>query len=223
MPEEIEVDTDALRETIDEIREEREERVQEARATAWTRYISLSTALLAVVAAVAALQAGKLVNEALIEKNESVLKQAQASDQWAYYQSSGIKSNSARQTAAILEAMPGQEKRAEPWLKESEKYNQKKEKAQEAAREFETERDEKASVATVLIREHEIFALCVTCTQVAIALSAIAALTRRRPVWIFSLIVGLIGVVLFVNGYINRAAHPTAAQQAPHVVAKPAS
>src|SRR5437867_1669371 len=83
MPEEIEIETKELQETIEEMRDERAERLLEAKQSSWTRWISLSTALLAVVAAVAALESGSLVNEALIVKNNAVLKQSQASDQWA--------------------------------------------------------------------------------------------------------------------------------------------
>ena len=102
MPEEAEVETKELQETIEEMREERAERVEAERRTAWTRWISLGTALLAVVAAVGALQSGTLVNEALVKKNESVLHQAQASDQWAYYQAKGIKGE--LQRTATLES-----------------------------------------------------------------------------------------------------------------------
>jgi heme/copper-type cytochrome/quinol oxidase subunit 4 len=207
MPEEIEVETDHLQETIEELHKEREEREQEAKETAWTRYISLTTAFLAVIAAVAALQAGSLANEALIAKNESILHQAQASDQWSYYQSAGIKSNTAKQTAAILTALPNHAPDAgKVWGAESTNYEQRKEKAMEDAKEYEKQRDDKAEEAKKMLEHHEIFALCVTCTQVAIALSAIAALTKRRAVWYVSMLAGAIGLVLFLNGYMKKVA-----------------
>ena len=65
MPEEIDVDTKDLQDTIGELQEERKEREETERRGAWTRYIALTTALLAVFAAVAALRAGTLVNEAV--------------------------------------------------------------------------------------------------------------------------------------------------------------
>ena len=222
MPEEIEIETDHLQETIEELHKEREEREKEAKESSWTRYISLTTAFLAVVAAVAALQAGSLANESLIAKNESILHQAQASDQWNYYQSAGIKSNSAKQTAAILTALPGHLPDAgKTWVKDSAKYEQRKEKAMEDAKEFEKKRDEKAEEAEAMLKHHEIFALCVTCTQVAIALSAIAALTKRRAVWYFSMLVGALGLILFVNGYLRKIAPPAPIHSAP-LVNKPA-
>ncbi len=207
MPEEIEIETKDLQETIDELREEREERAKEAKDTAWIRYISLTTAFLAVIAAVSALQAGKLANESLISKNESILAQAKASDQWNYYQSAGIKSNSAKHTVAILMALPGHAPNAGAvWEKEAAHYDDRKQKAMDDAKEFEKKRDEQAGEAEVLLKHHEIFALCVTCTQVAIALSAIAALTKRRAVWYVSMLAGVVGLVLFLNGYLQKVA-----------------
>src|SRR5438046_1184977 len=84
MPEEVEIETKELQETIDELREEREERHAEERKTAWTRWISLTTALLAVFAAIGALQSGALVNGAMLD-------QLRASDTWNEYQASRLK------------------------------------------------------------------------------------------------------------------------------------
>src|SRR5512144_578191 len=84
VPEEIEIDTDKLRETIDsEI---------ERQGGALLRWISLTTALLAALAAIGSLRAGATVNEALVLKTEATRLQAEASDQWAFYQAKGIKS-----------------------------------------------------------------------------------------------------------------------------------
>src|SRR5207237_8601681 len=80
MPEEPEVDVDRLQETIDE-----------PPLDTLLRNIALSTALLAALGAIAALRAGATVNEALVLKTEAGRLQAEASDQWAFYQAKGIK------------------------------------------------------------------------------------------------------------------------------------
>ena len=79
MPEDMEVPTEHLHESIHE----------QAEKESWILVVALSAALLAVLAAVSSLLAGHHANEALME-------QVQAADQWAYYQSKGIK-------AAVLE------------------------------------------------------------------------------------------------------------------------
>ncbi len=196
------------------MREEREERAKEAKETAWTRYISLTAAILAVVAAIAALQSGNLVNEALAKKNEAVLKQAQASDIWAYYQAKGIKGNGAQQTADLLSATPALKAQADHWRAEAARYKQEQKEQEAEAHRLEAERDKEGKEAEVLMEQHHIFAYCVTFTQVAIALSAIAALTKIRLVWYLSVLIGVAGIVYFANGFLQHALKaPTAVEQ----------
>src|SRR6267154_2504460 len=82
MPEDPEIETDRLQETI-----------EEPPPGALLRNIALTTAVLAALGAVAALRAGGTVNEALVLKTEAARLQSEASDQWAYYQAKGIKAN----------------------------------------------------------------------------------------------------------------------------------
>src|SRR5438034_1169943 len=83
MPEGPEVETEKLHEAIHE--------ELEKAGGSFLRLIALTTAVLAAFAAVASLEAGATVNEALVLKTEATRLQAQASDQWAYYQAKGIK------------------------------------------------------------------------------------------------------------------------------------
>src|SRR5205814_7661622 len=82
MPDGAEIDTERLQETI-----------HEPPTDSLLRNIALTTALLAAFGALAALRAGGTVNEALVLKTEAGRLQAEASDQWAYYQAKGIKAN----------------------------------------------------------------------------------------------------------------------------------
>src|SRR5215470_15369651 len=81
MPEETEIDTDSVRESIHE----------HHAAPPLIKRIALTTALLAALGAVGALKSGTSVNQALVLKTEAGRLQAEASDQWAYYQAKGIK------------------------------------------------------------------------------------------------------------------------------------
>ncbi|MEG1055903.1 MAG: DUF4337 family protein, partial [Janthinobacterium sp.] len=56
-----------------------------------TQKIALMTAILATIGALISYQSGNAQNEAMFLKNESILKQAQASDQWALYQAKSTK------------------------------------------------------------------------------------------------------------------------------------
>jgi hypothetical protein len=69
----------------------------------------------------------------------------------------------------------------------------KEEKLKSEAEKLEEESQHKMHI-------HHKFAYAVALIQVAIALSAVAALTRIKPVWGISLVAGAIGIVMFVMG-----------------------
>lgn len=188
MPEEIEVDTDKLQEAIQE--------AVEKEGGTLLRTIALTTALFAALAAVSSLLAGSTVNEALTLKTEATQLQAQASDQWAYYQAKGIK-------AVVLESQKGLlasgDKSVPPSLdSDIARYKEEQQAAQKEAQEFERRRDEKGADADLLIYQHHFFAYAVALLQVAIALGAVAALTRKRLAWLGSVALGVIGAGIFV-------------------------
>ena len=193
MPDEQEVDLDRVHETIHE----------EAHrgADSFLKRIALTTALIAALAAVASLQAGATANEALVLKTDAARLQAEASDQWAYYQAKGIK-------AAIAEAQQA------PWIAgaktppttmedRAKRYVQEQAAIQEEARKKEKERDAKSAEADRLLERHHRYANAVALFQVAIALGAVAALTRIRLVWFGSTLIGLAGLGLFLAAAIH--------------------
>jgi hypothetical protein len=106
MPEEG-LETQELRERLEEAQEKlAEEQEERAGGPRWTLYLSLSTAIIAVFAAIASLKSGSLANAAILAKNEAVLNQARASDQWAYYQAKGIKEVVFAAQAEVQSATP---------------------------------------------------------------------------------------------------------------------
>jgi hypothetical protein len=187
MPEGPEVETEKLQE---EIHEELEHG-----GGALLRKIALSTALFAALAAIAALRAGATVNEALVLKTEATRLQAEASDQWAYYQAKGIKAATAEAARtswlAIAKAPPPE------YAEKQKRYGEEQKEIEKKAREKEKERDEKSREAEELLHHHHGFANTVALFQVGIALGAVAALTRSRPVWFGSLLLGGAATVLF--------------------------
>ncbi len=190
MPEEIEVDTDKLRETIDD-------EIDAKGGGRMLRWISLSTAIIAALAAVAALQAGDTVNEALALKTDAAQLQGRASDQWAYYQAKGIKRAIAQGQIAtwrsVGKAVPAEIASAD------QKYAKEQDDIQLEARKLEAERDTKGREAAALLDRHHRFADAVALFQVSIALGAVAALTRVRPVWYGSLALGASGLFFLLT------------------------
>jgi hypothetical protein len=185
MPEQPEIDTDSLRESI-----------PEPPGGTLLRNIALSTALLAAFGAVAALRAGGTVNEALVLKTEAGRLQAEASDQWAYYQAKGIKS-SVQETSRAVYLAAG---KTAPAIVEQtiQRYAGEQKEIEHAAREKERERDEKSNEADRLLEHHHQFANSVAFIQVSIALGAVAALTRNRMIWMGSMLLGVVGAGMFI-------------------------
>ncbi len=186
MPEAPEVETEKLHEAIHEELEKEQ--------SGFLKAIALTTAHLAALAAVASLRAGATVNEALVRKTEATRLQGEASDQWAYYQAKGVKGAvqeaiRASWEAAGREPPPAAAERAA-------RYAQEQEAIAEKARDKEKERDAREREADHLLHAHHRYASAVAFFQVAIALGAVAALTRYRLVWLASLAVGLAGLAL---------------------------
>jgi hypothetical protein len=188
MPEGPEVDMDKLREQIDEEIEREGGRL--------VRIIALSTAVLAALAAIASLEAGATVNEALVLKTESTQLQARASDQWAYYQAKGIKGAVAAATVSAWRAAG----KTAPAAADSAviKYAADQKAIADSARGIEHDRDARSEEADKLLRRHHGFAYAVAFFQIAIALGAVAALTRSRPVLALSIGSGAVGLVYFL-------------------------
>jgi hypothetical protein len=187
MPEGPEIDTDKLREAIDE--------EIEKEGGDLLRTIAVTTALFAALAAIASLQAGGTVNEALVLKTESTRLQAEASDQWAYYQAKGLKATVTDLSKSTWLAL---DKPAPPELAAAlDRYNEDQRKSSDKAKELEKQRDEKSEEADHLMHHHHFYAQSVALLQVSIALGAVAALTRKRLVWVGSALLGVIGAGFF--------------------------
>jgi hypothetical protein len=186
MPEAPEVETERLHETIHE--------ELEHGGGVFLKRIALTTALLAAMAAIAALRAGATVNEALVLKTESTRLQAEASDQWAYYQAKGIKAGI--QEAARTSWLAVNKEPPAEYAEKQKRYLEEQTEIQKKARELEKERDAKSAEADHLLHHHHGFANAVAVFQVSIALGAVAALTNSRPVWLGSLLLGAGGLIL---------------------------
>jgi|SRR5579883_1166551 len=176
--EELEVPTEKLHETLHEQAHER------GHGDPMAMRVALSAACIAVFAAIAALLAGHHANEALLD-------QLKASDDWALYQAKGIKATMLAATADMLRATG----HAPPAEQEARVEEYRREQKEIEERAHEEEHGSRAHLA-----HHQILARAVTLFQIGIALGAIAVLTRKRNLWIASLLLGAAGVVFFVQG-----------------------
>ena len=157
------------------------EKVQESAehsGAGWISWVALSTAVLAVLAAIAGLLSAHHVDEAM-------MNQIEASDQWSYYQAKSIK-------ASVLDAKMSLTGTANE--SDRSKYD-RYEKEQE---EIKSEAERKEAAAKSNFHKHQVFARGVTMFQIAIAIAAISALTRKRRFWFVSLLFGAAGCAFVV-------------------------
>jgi hypothetical protein len=150
---------------------------------AWISWVALSTAILAVLAAIAGLLSGQQVNEAM-------MSQIEASDKWNYYQAKSIK-------ASVLDAKMSLA--GAP----NESDQSKRDRYEKEQEEIKSDAEHKEAAAKSNFHKHEVFARAVTMFQIAIAIAAISALTRRRPFWIVSLLFGVVGCVFLVLAHLD--------------------
>ncbi|HXX69389.1 MAG TPA: DUF4337 family protein [Polyangiaceae bacterium] len=198
MPEEA-IETQEIKENLEEAAERADQAEERAhRGPAWLTWLSLSTAILAVLAAIAALESGAHANEAIVQKNDAVLHQSKADDAWAYYHAKGIE-------AAIYSAQAEAAVRPEgsaKWRAMADRETQKRDEIRRHAEEEQKSVSELNAEAGRSLLVHHQFAKSVTIFQVAIALAAIGALTRRRLMWWISLVLGAAGIAFFVVGLV---------------------
>ena len=177
--EELEDPTERLKETMEAAEEKRER---------WTLGVALSTAIIAVLAAIAGLYGNHHANEAMLE-------QIKSSDQWAYYQSKSIKAEVNDAANRILIAL---DKPLPPESEDKKKhYDEDKAEIKKTAEEAH-ERSEKH------LRQHVVLSRSVTIFQIAIAISAIAILTRKKLMWYASMSLAVIGAGFLLLGFITN-------------------
>ncbi len=141
-----------------------------------TQKIALMTAVLATIGALISYQSGSAQNEAMFLKNQSILKQAEASDQWAFYQARSMKSH-LDDAVAALSNTPEIKAR---FLADKEKEEKGKSEVQAEAQRLQAESRKLGEESAAKLKPHERLALALTFIQIAIALAAITVLTRRR-------------------------------------------
>lgn len=117
---------------------------------------------------------------------EELLNQQRASDQWSFYQAKSIRryeSDVARDTLAALKSP----ELAEKYAKNSERYSKEGEEIQEKAKEYQAESDHEGHKA---LRLHlgEVF------LEIGIVFASLAILTKRRFIWMSSIVLALAGV-----------------------------
>ncbi len=162
----------------------------------WLDHVPRTTAVLAVVAAVSS---GQYANQF----SRTILAQAEASDQWSYYQANSIKRHLVNGQVEMLVAMS----KTRPDLTADLDKLQATDRA--AVKDYEgrlakikTQADALDTEKRHHQRQGDRFQIAFIILQAGVVLSTIAASARRRELWIFALLCGLLGLGMIVDGYL---------------------
>ena len=136
--------------------------------------LAVITALLATLGALFSYQVGATQNEAAMDKNNAAIKKTEAANQWTYYQAKSTKQN----LAELAAALPGVD--SAQYRRNGRRYGQEKEVIRHAAERLEAASTRWDEASEAVLHQHHRWAQSMTALQMAIALAAIALLTRKR-------------------------------------------
>ncbi len=159
--------------------------------------VAMTIAVLAVIAASVGSLESVETAATITSKNESVLFQNKASDQWAFFQAKSIKKNMyeiADVTNPDKQAILGAG---------AKKNDEESREIQKKAEELEKKVEEKGEEAERHEGRHHILTLAVTLLHVSIAIATVSIITKgARWPWYAALALGVAGVLTTAKAYI---------------------
>jgi len=184
---------DELKQLVAELKVERAAQKEKEKRESWTKYVSLTMVCIAVLAGLATLKGGGFTTRTLKEMNEATFNQAEASDQWSFYQAKSIKQNlyeiELDHAHAAVAPTAGQVEKLKAKI---DKYEREKAEITASAKKFEAARDAARQTAASAAEHSRRMGLAITLFQVAIALGAVCLIVKKKPLWIVS---GLLGAL----------------------------
>jgi hypothetical protein len=165
----------------------------------WLNYLALTTVILAVCATLSTFKGGSY-------STRSVMSQTEAANQWSYYQAKSIKTYLYEIQKERLEleleegdelspkALESHKKKISTYTDKIEKYNLEKVAIEKEAKRLEAIRDDAKKHA-------QVFGIAIIFLQIAILLSSIAALMKKKMVWYIGILMGIAGLGCFANGF----------------------
>lgn len=154
--------------------------------------IAITTALLATIGALFGYMAGLTQADATLYKTQAAIRTTKASDQWAYYQSK----NSKEAIATLGQALVSADQK-DRFTEDIKRYRADQESARARAQALEKEADEFDEKSDHSMHVHHRWAQGTTMLQIAIALAAIALLTRRT--WLQWIVYAFSGIGIAIG------------------------
>ena len=164
----------------------------------FTSRLAVLTAILSTIGALFGYMGGHSQNAALLLKNEAAIQKTSAANQWNYYQAKSNKQNLA-ELSITLTSGETQEK----YKQDVARYKKEKEEIKVDAEKLEAQAKSADQKSELEMHVHARWALATTLLQIAIAMSAITLLTRKR--WLLAGVYGAtgLGLVIGAMGYLH--------------------
>ncbi|HEX7962164.1 MAG TPA: DUF4337 domain-containing protein [Terriglobales bacterium] len=151
--------------------------------------VTVTISVLAVLVAVVTLMGHRA-------HTEEVVTQIKAADTWAEYQAKNIRYHNDGSFADVVSILPGANENSakvrEHFRQEAEKYNHEKDDLQTEARKLESE------VLTER-RKANRYDFGEAMLEMALVITSLTLLTKRRPFWYAGLALGLLGVIVALS------------------------
>jgi hypothetical protein len=162
----------------------------------WLDHAARTTAVLAVLAA---LSSGQYANQF----SRTILAQAEASDEWSYFQAKSIKRHIVAGQVELLRAMTITDPQAAPALKKLQeedaaavkKYEQELVEAKAKAEKIEADK-------RLHQRQGSWFQGAFILLQAGVVLCTVAASARRKELWAFAVALGVAGLAVVGYGFL---------------------
>jgi predicted ATPase len=166
----------------------------------WQSWLALSTAIMAVLAALTTLYMGKFSSRA-------IMAQGLESDQWAYYQAKSIKGHTYDISRQALELQYRSQKGLSPQVAAD--YEKTLKKYADEMKRYDVEKKEIKDKAEGLAKgKHKSqemggnFAYALIFLQIAIMLSSISSLTKRKYLWYIAILANLGWIFFFLDAWL---------------------
>jgi len=159
-------------------------------------WVSVTIAVLAVLSAVVGSLETIASGQAIGEKNEAVLSQSLASDQWNFYQAKSLK----KHVYTVGAGLGGPE--ADKFKAVAKADAADEGPIQAKAKTYEDQRDEHLKASDKAEHEHHRLTIAATLMHMGIAISTIAIITGKRWPWHASVVLGLLGSIVAGIAYL---------------------
>lgn len=161
--------------------------------------LAVVTAILATVGAFFSYMGGATQANSGLYKNNAAIKKTEAANRWNYYQAKSSKQNLAE---LAVDLAPSEEQKAK-YREKIARYETEKNQIKAEAEKLETESTEWDERSEQQLHTHHRWAQATTALQVAIALAAIALLTKKRWMEGATIVAGGVGLMLGVLAWMH--------------------